>query len=170
MRACTRARARGIANSSGTRSLARAKQSPRGIVALARCHGRVKISKSTGFARWERCGDASARRTSARQAARRNNDDDHAYASRVHACTQRSRPCRGQSTYSRNSPAMTSFRYVNPLMTNVCVTKLNREIIHIDRNYLSSSSHSLFFQASREIVRVRLRRRYSRNKDTFALP
>lgn len=65
-------------------SLARARQSravPRGIVALARCHGRVKISKSTGFAR-RTTGEARRRlgETSARRASWRNNDDDRARA------------------------------------------------------------------------------------------
>lgn len=47
----------------------RARSRARGMVALARCHGRVKISKSTGFAADDekRCGGASAARTRERR-------------------------------------------------------------------------------------------------------
>jgi len=71
-------------------SLARARQS-RGIAALARCHGRVKISKSTGFAR--RATGEAPWRASAGQAARRNNDDDHVGARVPCARVHTARPC-----------------------------------------------------------------------------
>jgi len=99
------------------RSLARqSRAKPRGIVALVRCHGRVKISKSTGFARRAtgeaRRGASSSERASERAPDRQQRGETmtttitsrvqlytHAYTLHTVVLLRvaRSRPCRGQN-------------------------------------------------------------------------